>query len=204
MKFFEIKHRLAPLIVFTLQDVYLADPNFRQATLYDWVKDGKVVQLKQNRYVFADREVHNHDVYLISNQIYQPSYISLELALNHYSVIPEAVQVITATTTRKTASFTNPLGTFGYQTIAPKLFFGYINLAHRHRFVQISTLEKSILDYLYLHPQTNSVEDFEALRWNQHILTEQLNWQLLNTYLVVFDNRALGNRVATLKTYLEG
>lgn len=48
MKYYDLKQQLKPLVVFSPQDIYLIDPNFRQATLYDWEKSGKVVKLKNN------------------------------------------------------------------------------------------------------------------------------------------------------------
>ena len=104
MKFYELKQHLAPLIVFSPQDIYLVDPSFRQTTLYDWHNAGKVVKLKNNRYMFADFIPTDYDFYLLSNLLYKPSYVSTELALNHYNVIPEMVTVFTAVSTNKTQS----------------------------------------------------------------------------------------------------
>jgi predicted transcriptional regulator of viral defense system len=203
MKFNEIKPRLEKLIVFTLQDLYLIDPSFRQATLYAWVKKGWLIKLKNNCYVLRDFKARDYDLYLLSNQIYKPSYISLELALNHYGVIPEAVFVITAVSTKKTQCFENELGTFQYQSISERLYFGFSNIRAQDRNIQIATLEKSILDYLYLNSAISSKSDFYGLRWNKEVLTEKINWNELNLYLNVFNNKTLRVRLKVLKNYLE-
>lgn len=204
MKFYELKQQLAPLIVFSLQDVYLVDPSFRQATLYDWCDAGKVCKLKNNRYIFADFIPADYDFYLLSNLLYKPSYVSTELALNHFNVIPELVTVITAVTTNKTQSFVNQVGTFSYQSIRPNLFFGYTLIEIKNHRGQIATLEKAILDYLYLNPNISTSADFESLRWNQQVLRDEINQNLLEKYATVFSSQSLSNRVTILYKYLKG
>jgi predicted transcriptional regulator of viral defense system len=203
MKYYDLKNQLEPLVIFSPQEIYLADPDFRQATLYDWEKSGKVVKLKSNCYVFGDFVPENYDYYLLSNFMYNPSYISTELALNHFGVIPEAVSVITAVTTNKTQSFTALETTFSYQTIRPKLFFGYDLLEVRGHGVKIASLEKAILDYLYLNSSISSEDDFLGLRWNKQVLHDEIKTTKFETYLAIFSNTALTQRVNILRKYLE-
>lgn len=203
MKYHQLKPQLESLPVFTLQDIFLLDPDFRQATLYDWEKLGKVTKLKNNRYVFSDFQPTNFDFYLLANQLYSPSYVSTELALNHYGVIPELISLITCVTTNKTNTFTNRFGTFSYQTVRPELFFGYELLEVRGRGVKIATLEKAILDYLYFSVQVVDPTDFAGLRWNKQVLREELDRDKLNKFLAIFANLALKQRVTGLYQYLE-
>lgn len=203
MKFYKLKQQLSPLIVFSMKDIRTLDPNFRQATLYDWEKAQKVTKLKNNAYIFNDFNPHDTDFYLLSNELYQPSYISTELALNHYGIIPEAIVAITAVTTNKTHIFTTPIAIFMYQTLKKELFFGYNLFQVRNHGVMIASLEKSILDYLYLNPQINSLDDFRGLRWNKDELITQLNLQLLDKYLKIFSSEALAKRIHQLKKYIE-
>ena len=60
--------------------------------------------------------------------------------------------------------------------------------------------EKALLDYLYLHPQVNNDNDFEAMRLNKDVIN-QLDHKRLYNYLSVFDNKALFNRLEGLLTY---
>lgn len=202
MKYFDIKKNIDPLIVFSLKDIYLVDPGFRQATLYDWEKTNRVQKLKNASYIFSDFQPRNLDLYLISNLLYEPSYISTELALNHYGVIPEVVVRITAVTTNKTRVFPTEFAHFSYQKIKPELFFGYSLVEVRNHGVQIASLEKAILDFLYLNPKVTHADDFSELRWNKHILTDELDWKKLTAYLAIFANKALAKRVNSLKIYL--
>jgi len=204
MRFSKVKPKLEKLIVFNLHDLYLIDPSFRQSSLYDWLRHGWVTKLRRNRYVLSDFKPWGYDFYLLSNRSYQPSYISLELALNHYGIIPESVPLVTAVSTLKTQSFTNSFGTFQYQSIAEPLFFGYENILHRERNIQIATLEKAVLDYLYFNSRICTFHDFVGLRWNQEYLAERVNWEKLRSYLAVFNNMALSNRVSVLENYVKG
>lgn len=203
MKYFDIKTKLEPLIVFSIKDIFLVDPDFRQATLYDWEQDNKVIKLRNNKYIFSDFRPENYDYYLLSNLIYEPSYISLELALNHYGIIPEMVAIFTAVTTNKTQIFEILNFNFSYKTIRPELFFGYDLLEVKNQSVKIASLEKAILDYLYLNPNITNIKDFEGLRWNKEVIKEKINWNLFEKYLNAFDIKALSERVNTFKIYLE-
>ncbi len=203
MKYFDLKRQIDQLLVFSLKDIYLVDPGFRQATLYDWEKTNRVIKLKNNSYIFSDFQPRNLDYYLISNLLYEPSYISTELALNHYGVIPEAVVRITAVTTNKTQVFQTAFAHFSYQKVRPELFFGYNLLEVKNRMVQIASLEKAILDFLYLNPKVLHADDFSELRWNTQTLKDEIDWEKFNNYLAIFSSRALVKRVKSLKVYLE-
>lgn len=203
MKYYDIKNQLQALRVFTLQDIYLVDPEFRQPTLYEWVKKGLVIQLRQNRYMFSDDTPMDKELYFIANKIIKPSYVSLEMALYHYGVIPELVQSITSVTTRKTNEFVTPYGTFSYQSILPELYVGYQIISYQTYGIQLAYVEKAILDYLYFHHEIRDVVDFEELRWNKEMLRENINLDRLASYLNIFDNQALVGRVGILKKYLD-
>jgi len=189
--------------VFSLNDIYLVDPNFRQSTLYDWEKQELVKKIRNKWYVFDDFQPEGNDYYLISNKIYSPSYISLELALNHYSVIPESVSEITAMTTRKTKTFQTKFGDFVYKSIKESLFFGYKIFEYDNLGVTIASLEKTILDYLYLNSDIKHIEDFAGLRFNKEIISKTVDKNKLSKYLEVFNSSALRNRIKILHDYLD-
>ena len=124
MKFTDIKDKLEVLRVFSLNDIYLIDPHFRRATLYDWEAQGKVRKIRNTWYVLGGLELDEYDYYIIANRIYSPSYISLELALNHYGVIPEAVLQTTSVTSQKTNTFAPPLDAFHIKVLRRSCFGG--------------------------------------------------------------------------------
>ena len=62
----------------------------------------------------------------------------------------------------------------------------------------MAELEKAILDYLYLHPEIQTVADMEALRFNVDVL-KGINWEQFVSYLSLFKSRALEKRVLVFK-----
>ena len=86
-----------------------------------WKKKGLLRPLRRGLYVLnaEDRRVEPSPFYL-ANQIYFPSYVSLESALAFYGFIPEFVAATTSVTTRKTCRFENEFGIFTYQHIRPE------------------------------------------------------------------------------------
>ena len=203
MKFFDIKQKLSKIKVFAPEDLFTVDPGFRLETLYEWKKKNWVTKLRSKKYIFADYRPSNYDLYLIANKLYDPSYISLELALNHYGVIPEAVMKITSATTNKTLSVETPIGTFDYKTLDTRLFFGYQIITIDQTTFKIASLEKAIVDYFYLNSQVADVADIQGLRFNEELLKKKLNRQKLEEIVAVFGSAALNTRIMMLIDYFQ-
>ena len=203
MKYFDIKQKLGGLKVFSIEDLYVVDPSFRLETLYEWEKKTWVIKLRSKKYIFADYNPTNYDLYLVANRLYDPSYVSLELALNHYGVIPEAVMRVTSVTTNKTLSVEPKIGIFDYKSLDPRLFFGYQIITNDGTTYKIASLEKAIVDYFYLNPQVAEVDDIQGLRFNEELLKEKLNRLELEKIVSVFDSEALNTRISRLTDYLQ-
>jgi hypothetical protein len=62
----------------------------------------------------------------------------------------------------------------------------------------MAELEKAILDYLYLHPEIQTVSDMEALRFNADVLAGIDSGKFMS-YLSLFKSRALEKRVQVFK-----
>jgi len=202
MNYVKTKGKLQKLKVFSLNDLFLLDADFRQGTLYDWENQGKVRKIRNKWYVFNDMNPENYDYYLIANRIYSPSYISLELALNHNGVIPEAVMQITSVTSRRTKTFETDFGNYSYKSFKKSLFFGYEVIEYDEIGVKVASLEKAVLDYLYLNPKSYSIEDFNSLRFNKNVLLENLNEEKLYEYLKIFSNKRLNKTIEILFKYI--
>jgi len=203
MKYFDIKQKLGGLKVFSIEDLYVVDPSFRLETLYEWEKKTWVTKLRSKKYIFADYNPTNYDLYLVANRLYDPSYVSLELALNHYGVIPEAVMRVTSVTTNKTLSVETKIGIFDYKSLDPRLFFGYQIITNDGTTYKIASLEKAIVDYFYLNPQVAEVDDIQGLRFNEELLKEKLNRLELEKIMSVFDSETLNTRISRLTDYLQ-
>ena len=202
MKYIDIQNNLRNLGVFTLNDIRILDPDFREPTLNDWLNNGWIKRIRRFWYADSSFDPQGNDYFFIANKIYSPSYISLESALSHYGFIPETTLQITSVSTRKTNLFDTQYGVFSYQSIKNNLYFGYEVIENNDRPFTLATPEKAILDYLYLHSEISSMEDFEGLRFNTEIINSTIDKEKFDTYLNQFDNLELNNRANILLEYL--
>ncbi|MFH1282178.1 MAG: hypothetical protein ABII27_00760 [bacterium] len=118
-----------------------------------WNKNGLLVELRRGAYLLNDndRKVHVSNPYL-ANQLYSPSYISLEYALNFYGLIPERVNDVTSITTRKTLSFSNNTGNFSYRHVNPSVYRGFTSVNDKQGLsFLIADPEKALMDFCYLN-----------------------------------------------------
>lgn len=85
----------------------------------EWLADQSLIAIKRGLYVCnPTRTGQSLSLPLIANQLYGPSYVSLDYALSHYGLIPEAVHQITSVTTRRAKTYDTPLGRFSYERLA--------------------------------------------------------------------------------------
>ncbi len=118
----------------------------------------------------------------IANILYEPSYLGLERGLAFYGIIPEAVFQYTSVSSKKTQRFSTSVGEFSYQKIAPALMFWYDTIQIGIYLVNIWHLEKVLLDFLYLHDDVRSYDDFDEMRFNTYELQTKLNRERLFAY----------------------
>ncbi len=172
-----------------------------------WQTKGFIVKLKRGVYVFnEDERKTNPEKTFIANQLYAPSYVSLEYALSYYDLIPEAVFGVTSVTTKKTISFKNPLGKFSYQHIRPCAFRGFKivkDLSNCSYF--LATPEKAIVDFIYLNLPRFNPKD-------KNIFEESYRFQNLGILKVkklkemtgFFENTKLTRVIETFCDYAKG
>ncbi|MBE0648323.1 MAG: type IV toxin-antitoxin system AbiEi family antitoxin domain-containing protein [Bacteroidales bacterium] len=203
MLFQEFRRNMFTLGCFTSNQVYSLQPGFDKNNLGRWVRQGYLVKLRNGYYSFPEYLNDRDFAFFLANRIYRPSYISLHTALAFYGLIPESVIQITSVSTLKTVTFENRFGTYTYQTLQPKLMFGYDTRAlPGNRTLLFATPEKALLDLLYLYPFYNSKQGMEALRLDPESLHEGLNVDLFKTYAAQAGSKALETRcMLFLKTY---
>ena len=202
MQFRAFETHVKNLLAFNLNDIRQIDPGFHRQQLSYWLKKDFIQPLAGGYYKLVDQGVNETYLFMLANKIYAPSYISLESALAYYQVIPESVLGVTSISARKTQQFESAWGRFSYRSMKPLFIFGYqvIQSELKLRFA-IAEFEKAVLDYLYLNPGINAEADFEGLRWSKQQL-QLLDRELLITYLRIFGNSALENRVKVLMEYI--
>lgn len=171
------------------------DPNvFRR-----WRNDKVVRKLRNGVYFNEQYTVEGPwDHACISNELYQPSYVSLISAFRFYNFIPEAVYETTAVSTRKTKSFEVRNARFTYQQLAPKLFFGYETLRWKDSEFAVATPEKALLDYAYLTPEMSDHDYVEEMRFDGYEIEKLVNWELLGRMGEWMGSQAAMNRITVL------
>ena len=93
------------------------------------------------------------------------SYISLEMALSYYSLIPEYVAVITSVTTGRPGEWANEFGRFLYHHIQPRYFFGMeYRLIANEQYAHVAYPEKALLDFIYLRKGGDAADFIQSLR----------------------------------------
>src|SRR3989338_1236167 len=160
---FQKKYKNAPLIY--SRDVVREAGNQKQSArnqLGRWLAKKLLLKLKKGVYLL--RNEANPDLNWIANQLYEPSYISLEYALSFYDLIPERVVDITSITTLKTKTFQNELGHFVYRHLNPKAFRGFKKMEDSQQPFLIAEPEKAVVDFLYFNLPAFGKEPTEILK----------------------------------------
>lgn len=184
---------------FNTNQIYAWRSNFDRNNLSRWLKKGLLVRLRQGFYTFPDYKHKPDFTYYFANQMYKPSYISLHSALSFYGVIPESVVQITSITPLKTALFKNEFGEYSFKTVKNSLIFGYnLKPIADGREIKFASVEKALLDLLYLYPFYNSKKEILELRLDEDFLHMDMNVELLKTYSAMFKSKSLESRVNIL------
>ena len=130
------------------------DPNDVRRQLSRWTAAGKLYQLRRGLYALAPpyQKTIPHP-FLVANRLVRASYVSLQAALAHYSLIPEHVPVVTSVTTARPARYETPLGQYVFRHVKQSLFQGYhLTEVSDGQSAFVATPEKALLDLIYLQP----------------------------------------------------
>jgi len=145
-------------------------------------------------------ELNENVLFEIANKIFNPSYISLEMALSYYRLIPESVYVVTSVSSRKPYKYATPVGEFTYRKIKPGLFFGHDLVDYTDKRFKIATIEKAVLDYFYLNPH---ISRFSSLRINGESFWEQINEDKLFIFLDKFSQKRLSHTISQFWKFMK-
>ena len=120
---------------------------------HDLMKAGVILGIKRGFYVLAPKYASEPLCKeTLANLIYGPSYISLESALAHYGLIPEAVPQVTSVTSKRDKHFETPVGIFTYRFLNKDKYREGIDLVWidaKHP-VLMASPEKALCDYVVL------------------------------------------------------
>ena len=203
MQYLDLKTQLKDFSVFSINDIEMVDLSFHKQRLSEWQKKDYVKKICKSFYIFSDLQINEHVLCIIANRIYEPSYISLEMALSIYGIIPESVYGITSVTSQRTKNLRTPVGDFIYRHTQPDLMFGYELREYDGHHYQIAEIEKAVLDYLYFNSKISGNESFEGMRFNVSEIKEKINIEKFNKYLGAFNNKSLTRRAKKFLTYIK-
>jgi len=131
------------------------------------VAKGLAKHLLKGRIAFTD------DDFVIATQLVEPSYISLDSALMLHGLamqITRRVQCVTS----KNSKVLDSLG-IEYHKIPGSLFFGYEKQSRGNSYVFVATLEKALIDGLYLGIYNKERAAELAMHVNLNKAIEMLN-----------------------------
>ena len=157
------------------------DPVDVRRQLSRWTKAGKLYKLRRGLYALAPpfQKIKPHP-YVIANRMKGASYVSLQSALAHYSLIPEAVPLTTSVTTARPGRWKTELGIYAYRHVRKALLFGYrlTDLGGGQQ-AFLAEPEKAMLDLIYLQPGGDAVVYLKELRLQN---LDQLDLDKLHRY----------------------
>lgn len=142
------------------------DPSGLRRQLSRWTEAGRLLQLRRGLYSLAApfQKVRPHP-FVVANRLVPGSYVSLQAALAHFALIPEAVPVTTSVTVGRPGRWDTPLGTYEFRHLQRGLFQGLRKtLLAGGQEAWIATPEKALLDLVYLEPEGDSMEYLTELR----------------------------------------
>jgi len=203
MKYIDLQRKFIQQWIFSIKDLKTIEPNFSKNNLLTRQKKNYLWHLIKGRYYFKDKHFDTKNILQMANRIYEPSYISLEYALNIYNIIPEWVYTYTSITTKKTSSFKTNFWLFNYRHIKPELFFGYKIIKSNQNYYKIADIEKTIIDYIYLNTDKKDFEDFYEMRINIDELKQQRNKKKLLKYAKIIQQKTFQQRLTNFISFTE-
>ncbi len=201
MKFFDFEQKMMEYPVFNaneLKTIFFDEKNILVQLAF-WQKKGYVKKIKKGLYVLTKVSSEINPL-ILADKIYQPSYLSLEFALNYYGIIPDIPGTYTSVTTRKTENFVNEFGNFSYQKVKAELFTGYKSIKDKNLTYNIATPEKALFDYLYLN-KNRLIADFnfwQELRIDRDF---KFNKKKIIFYKKLFNNKKINLLIDNLLKY---
>lgn len=169
--------------------------------LHRWEKEDKIIKLKNGLYIFSGKYRRKEIfepwlAYLLKN----PSYISLEKAMEYYQLIPEAIFTYTSVTSRnRPGVFETRVGRFKYFSIKKEFFWGYRGIESNDLRGYMAEPEKALLDTFYFTKGEIDINYLKEMRFQN---LEILDRAKLEAYAKGFDKKRLYRAVKVFLRYL--
>jgi len=195
MQYIELKNNLKDFLVVSSKDFKKEDSDFHIQRFTDWQNKGYLKKVTRGYYIFSDTEINENVLCVMANEIYNPSYVSLESALSYYNLIPEGVYSVTSISSKKTVTLKTPFGDFSYKKIKPELMFGYALVRYKNHNFKMAEMEKAVLDYFYINAKVKNENDFFEMRFDATTFKDSVDMDKFERYLKAFNNKSLEKRI---------
>ena len=178
-----------------------SDPAKAKVQISRWVKSGKLIQLKRGMYILSStyRKIEPFE-FMIAASLKQPSYVSLEKALEYHNLIPEGVKDYTSLTTKWQDIFKSKLGVFVYQHIRKELFWGYGSVTLRKQTGFVASPEKALLDLIYVNKIKVTPDYLEEMRLQN---LDKINKKTLINYAMKFNKPGIMRAAKLIVEFIE-
>jgi hypothetical protein len=116
------------------------------------VAQGKLLHMRRGLYYLPETVSAKPHPFELAQHIYAPSYISLESALAHHKLIPEAVYTVTSVCTKRSKEFHTPLGIFSFSHLPLENFYVGVELITENNYRYFMAKPwKAICDYVFCY-----------------------------------------------------
>jgi hypothetical protein len=134
----------------------------RRVLLHRAVRAGELIRLKRGLFLLQPelRKTNLHP-FAVAALLHAPSHISLETALSHHGLIPEAVYQVASTTPSRSRAFDTPIGRFTFQRVPaldPRAGVQAVKLG-QDAWAFIASPLRAIADLVYLRPSVSWAKD---------------------------------------------
>ncbi len=169
------------------------------------LKNKNLILLKRGVYLIGKPYKRTPpNLFEAAQQLYGPSYISLQSALSYHQWIPEAVYTTTSVTVKRSNHFKTPLGEFSFSAIPSSNFYmGVERVVESNAVYLMADPWKALADYIYIYkPLWKTLSDVTMdLRIELEAL-KSVDKSTLNTLKVLTSNYP-NNRVKKVLTLLQ-
>jgi hypothetical protein len=146
---------------------------------------GEIIRLKPGLFILAPefRKTHSHP-FVIAALLHSPSHISLESALTHHGLIPEAVYEVASVTSARSRVVTTPVGVFSFTRVPalnPRAGVRAQKIDGRS-WVFIASPLRAVADLIYVRKEVTWEQDGPAF------LTDSMRIERDDLKTISFDN----------------
>jgi hypothetical protein len=170
------------------------------------IQNGDLIHIRRGLYRLAKPYARQEpNLYSLAQQIYGPSYVSLESALSYHGWIPEAVYVVTSVCTKRSREFRTPLGLFGFHKIPSFNFYAGVQRKQSAESVFLMASPwKALLDYVYVYKKDwrGLKPVVESLRVEEECF-ENCDFDLLDQLLEFYGSRRVERFVEAVRKELK-